>query len=179
VKNKNERRLSSVTKIIISFHIGDKTISIEQELKSGDNLKEVIEKLLLEIEDIEISGKATAGQMRALYRKALDQGWSREMVKEFLEARIGTSNEDEIVGKVSRNEISRLIDEIGGAVEVSGKATVAQMRALWGKALDKGWSREKIRRFLEERLGTSREEEIVGKVDRDTLSRLIDELENL
>ena len=58
--------------------------------------------------------------------------------------------------------------------EVPGKATVGQMRALWGKAFDRGWTRDKVKRYLEEKLGTSREEEIVGKVDKDVLSDIID-----
>jgi len=168
-----------MTKIIISFSIDNKTVSVERELKTGEDLKEVIEKLLLEIEDIGVRGKVTSGQMRALYGKALDQGWSKEKIKEFLEAKLGTSDENEIVGKVDRIEFSRLIDEIDGAIEIPGKATVAQMRALWGKALDKGWSREKVRNFLDEKIGISREEEIVGKINKDTLSYIIDEVENM
>ncbi len=168
-----------MTKIIISFSIDNKTVSVEQEIKTGEDLKEVIERLLLEIENIGVGDKATSGQMRALYGKALDQAWSKEKIKEFLEAKFGTSDENEIVGKVDRFEFSRLIDEIGGAIEIPGKATFAQMRTLWGKALDKGWSREKVRKFLEEKLGTSREEEIVGKIDKDTFSYIIDEVENI
>jgi len=168
-----------MTKIIVSFPIEDKTVRVERELKTGEDLKEAIERLLLEVGDIGVSGKATSGQMRALYGKALDQGWSKERIKEFLEAKLGTSDENEIVGKVDRIEFSRLIDEIGGAVEIPGKATVAQMRALWGKALDKGWSRGKVRKFLEEKLGTSKEEEIVGKIDKDRFSYIIDDVEKM
>lgn len=55
-----------------------------------------------------------------------------------MEERFGTSNEGEIVGKGNRMELSRLIDEFGGAIEMPGKASVVQMRALWGKALGLG-----------------------------------------
>jgi hypothetical protein len=61
--------------------------------------------------------------------------------------------------------------------EVPGKATVAQMRALWGIALSKGWDRERILRFLEEELGTSIEEEIVGKIDIERVSDVIKEID--
>jgi hypothetical protein len=159
-------------RISVSFTIGNKTVKIEREVERKD-LKVEIESLLQEAEDIGGS-KATAGQMRALYGKALDQEWDRERIKLFLEERLGTSNQDKIVGVVERAKISHLIDEIGSMLEVPGKATVGQMRALWGKAFDKGWSRERVKRYLEEKLGTSREEEIVGKIDKDTLSDIID-----
>ncbi len=159
-------------RISVSFPVGDKTVKIEREVERK-KLKEEIEVMLQEAEDIGGS-KATSGQMRALYGKALDQGWDREKIKLFLEEKLGTSDQDEIVGVVERAKISHLIDELGSLLEVPGKATVGQMRALWGKAFDRGWSREKVKRYLEEKLGTSREEEIVGKVDKDTLSDVID-----
>ena len=151
---------------------------MQRGLRTEEDLKGAVEKLLSEVEDIGTTGKATAGQMRALYGKALDKEWDKERIKEFLEENLGTSDEDKIVGVVERLNLSRLIDEIGGAVEVTGKATIVQMRALWGKALDRGWDREKVRRFLETKLGTSKEEKIVGKVDKDKVSRIIDEVES-
>jgi len=168
-----------MTKVNISFSIGDKTVTVERDFQGNPNLKEEVEKLLLEIENIGTNGMATAGQMRALYGKALDRGWDKEKIGKFLEANIGTSDENEIVGKVERLKLSRLIDEIGGAVEVPGKVTVGQMRALWGKTLDKGWNRDKIRKFLETKLGTSKEEEIVGKINKEVFSRIIDEVEDV
>jgi hypothetical protein len=168
-----------MTKITISFPIDNKNVSIERELKTGEDLKETIEKVLLEIEGIKVSGKTTSVQVRALYGKAIDHGWSKEKIKDFLETNLGTVEENEIVGKVDRIEFSILIDKIGGTIETPGKATVAQMRALWGKSLDKGWNRERVRKFLEEKLGTSKEEEIVGKINKEKLSRIIDEVENI
>jgi hypothetical protein len=166
-----------MTKINLSYCIDDKTVSVERELKTGEDLKEAIEKLLLEVEYIRPTSKATSGQMRALYGKALDRGWSKEKIREFLEVKLGTSDENEIVGKIEKLELSRIIDEIGGTIGRPDKVTSGQMRALWGKALDKGWSRDRVRKFLEEKLGTSKEEEIVGRIDRDTFSHIIDEVE--
>ena len=77
----------------------------------------------------------------------------------------------------TRVKISFPQDEIGGAIEVPGKATVAQMRALWGIALSKGWDRGRIQKYLEMGLGTSIEEEIVGKIDIERLSDLIKEID--
>ena len=77
----------------------------------------------------------------------------------------------------TRVKISFPHDEIGGAIEVPGKATVAQMRALWGIALSKGWDRGRIQEFLEMELGTSIEEAIVGKIDIERLSDLIKEID--
>jgi hypothetical protein len=68
-------------------------------------------------------------------------------------------------------------DEIGGAIEVPDKATVAQMRALWGIALSKGWDKERIQKFIEMELGTSKAEEIVGKIDIERVSDLIKEID--
>lgn len=167
-----------MTKITISFTVDNKNVSVERELKVGESLKETIEKIISEIEGIGVTGKATSAQVRALYGKALDHGWSKEKIKEFLNTNLGTSEENDIISKVDRMEFSILIDKIGGAVETPGKATVSQMRALWGKSLDKGWSRERVRKYLEEKLGTSKEEDIVGKIDKEILSRIIDEVEN-
>ncbi|KQC13981.1 MAG: hypothetical protein APR63_06640 [Desulfuromonas sp. SDB] len=168
-----------MTKISISFSVHNKTVNVERELKTEEDLKEVIEKLLIEIEDIGVKGKTTSGQFRALYAKALDYGWSKDKIREFLEAKLDTSEENEIVGKVDRLEFSRLIDEVGGGIESPGKATVSQMSAMWGKALDKGWTRVRVKEFLKSKLGTNKEEEIVGIIDKYKLSNVIDELENL
>jgi hypothetical protein len=165
-----------MTKITISFTVENKNVSVERELKAGEDLKETIEKVFSEIEEVGVSGKATSAQVRALYGKALDHGWSKEKIKEYLKANLGTAEENDIKGKVDRMEFSLLIDKIGGAVETPGKATVGQMRALWGKSLDKGWSREQVRKYLEDKLGTSKEEEIVGKINKETLSQIIDEI---
>jgi hypothetical protein len=165
-----------VTKVTISFSINDKAITVEREIQQGEDMKSIIEQLLLEIESIGITDRATAGQMRALYGKAMDRGWSKEKVKELLNTRFGTSEEGKIVGVVGRAEFSQLIDEIGESGEITGKTTGAQMRIFWGKALDKGWTREKIKDFLEKKLGTNREEEIIGKVDKERFSQIIEEL---
>ncbi len=167
------------TKVKVSFPVNEKTITVEKEIGENENIAHAVNALLAEIDSLEVRvpGKATSEQIRAIYGKAFGRGWDTDRVKSFLEERFGTSNEDEIVGKVDRMELARLIAEIGGAVEMPGKATVAQMRALWGKALGKGWDRERVRTFLEERLETSIEEEIVGKIDRDKLSVVIDEID--
>jgi uncharacterized protein (UPF0335 family) len=167
------------TKVKISFPINEKTITVEKEVGEHENIAQAVNALLAEIDSLEfrVPGKATPEQIRAIYGKAFGRGWDTDRVKSFLEERFGTSNEDEIVGKVDRMELARLIAEIGGAIEMPGKATVAQMRALWGKALGKGWDRERVRSFLEERLGTSIEEEIVGKIDWEKLSAVINEID--
>jgi hypothetical protein len=167
------------TKVKVSFPVNDKTITVEKEVGEHENIAHAVNALLAEIDSLElrVPGRATPEQIRALYGKAFSRDWDKDRVKSFLEERFGTSNEDEIVGRVDRMELSRLIGEIGGAIEMPGKATVAQMRALWGKALGKSWDRERVRAFLEERLGTSIEEEIVGKIDREKLSVVIDEID--
>ena len=167
------------TKVKISFPVNEKNVMVEREVGEHENIAQAVNALLTEIDSLEfrVPGKATPEQIRAIYGKAFGRGWDTDRVKSFLEERFGTSNEDEIVGKVDRMELARLIAEIGGAIEMPGKATVAQMRALWGKALGKGWDRERVRSFLEERLGTSIEEEIVGKIDWEKLSAVINEID--
>ena len=164
------------TKVKISFPVDEKTIAVEKEISELENISQAINVLLSEIDPLSGLGKASSHQLRVLYGKALDRGWDRESVRRYLEERFGTSDEDEIIVKVNKKELSELIDEIGGAMEMPGMATATQLRALWGKALGKGWNREEVKKFLERKLGTSVEEDIVGKIDRDRLSSVIDEL---
>lgn len=167
------------TKVKISFPMDEKTITVERDVIGDDGIAQVINTLLSEIGSFKAIGKATQEQVKALYGKAYGKGWDKDRITSFLEQRFGTSDGNEIVGKVDKLELSRVIDEIGGAIEVPGKATVAQMRALWGIALGKGWDRERIQKFLEENFGTSVEEEIVGKIDIEKLSDIISELDLL
>jgi len=157
----------------------EKTITVERDVIGDESIAQMINTLLSEIDSFKAIGKATQEQMKALYGKAYGKGWDKDRITGFLERRFGTSDENEIVGNVDKLELSRVIDEIGGAIEVPGKATVAQMRALWGIALGKGWDRERIQKFLEENFGTSVEEEIVGKVDIEKLSDIISEIDLL
>jgi hypothetical protein len=167
------------TKVKISFPMDEKTVSVERAVVESESIAQVINSLLSEIDSFRAIGKATQEQIRALYGKAYGRGWDKDRITSFLEERFGTSDGNEMVGRVDKLELSRAIDEIGGAIEIPGKATVAQMRALWGKALGKGWDRERIQKFLEDKLGTSVEEEIVGKIDIDTVSDVISEIDEV
>ena len=171
-----------MTKVSIAFALGSRTVTVEREAGPENDVKTAVAALLGEVEEIALPGKASPGQLRALWGVALGkQGWEKEKVKSFLKERLGTSSRQEIVGVVDKAVISRLIDEIGG-VETDGgeedpdKASSAQLRALWGKALSKGWDRERVKKFLQEKLETSREKEIVGKADRKFVSSLIDQI---
>lgn len=171
-----------MTKVAISFPLGSRTVSLERETTPGEEVKAAVRSLLSELEEIAIPGKATPSQLRALWAKAINQlGWDKERVKSFLKERLGTSSKSGIIGVIDKEEVSRLIDEINGNGNGdkfdSGKATAAQIRALWGKALGKGWERERVKAFLEEKLSTSDEEAIVGKADRALVSSVIDEIE--
>ena len=165
------------TKVKISFPQDEKTITVERDVVENETIAQVINNQLLEISTIKAIGKATQEQIRALYGKAYGKGWDKDRITSFLEERFGTKDGNELIGKIDKLELSRVIDEIGGAIEVPGKATVAQMRALWGIALSKGWDRERILRFLEEELGTGIGEEIVGKIDIERVSDLIKEID--
>ncbi|MGC9444136.1 MAG: hypothetical protein ACP5E9_04295 [Candidatus Methanospirareceae archaeon] len=167
------------TKVRVSFPVNEKTIAVEKEISELENISQTINDLLAEIGPLSGLGKATSQQLRAVYGKALERGWERERIQRFLEERFGTSDENEIIGKVDKERLSSLIDEIGGAIETPGMATATQMRALWGKALGNGWNREEVKQFLEKKLGTSVENDIVGKIERDRLSSVIDELGTL
>ncbi len=169
-----------MTKVSISFALGTRTVTVERETE--EEVKTSVSSLLSEVEEISLPGKASSGQLRALWGVAMGKmGWEKEKVKSFLKEHLGTSSRQEIVGVVDKAELSRLIDEIGGGEtaeveEDPDKASSAQLRALWGKALSKGWDRERVKKFLEEKLETSREKEIVGKADKKFISSLIDEV---
>ena len=171
-----------MTKVSIMFALGSRTVTVEREAAAEEEVKTAVSSLLAEVEEIALPGKASSGQLRALWGVAMGkQGWEKEKVKAFLNEHLGTSSRQEIVGVVDKAEISRLIDEIGGNDKIvesddPDKASAAQLRALWGKALGKGWDRERVKKFLEEKLNTSREEEIVGKADKKFVSGLIEEL---
>ena len=165
------------TKVKISFPHDEKTITVERDVAENSSIAQEINSLLLEVDSIKAIGKASQEQIRALYGKAYGKGWDKERIASFLEERFGTKDGNELIGKIDKLELSRVIDEIGGAIEVPGKATVAQMRALWGIALGKGWDRGRIQKYLEMGLGTSIEEEIVGKIDIERLSDLINEID--
>lgn len=171
-----------MTKVSISFAMGGRTVTVEREAGPDEEVKTAVQSILSAVEEIALPGKASSGQLRALWGKAMgNRGWDKEKVKGFLKERLGTSSRQEIVGVVDKTEISLLIDEIGGGDTVEsngdpGKASAAQIRALWGKALGQGWERERVKRFLEEKLNTSREDEIVGKADKELVSGLIEEI---
>jgi len=157
----------------LSFEIGEKMISLKQDLEPEEDVAAAVSRILKEVETVEEPGRATAGQLRALYARASSAGWSKEKVKGYLEEKLGTSAADAIVGVADRKEFSRLINEVY-APEVPGKATAAQMRALWGKALGKGWGRDKVRDFLKEKVGAGRDEQIIGCVDQSLVSSAIE-----
>ncbi len=151
--------------LTLSFEIGEKMLTLKRELKPGEDAAAAVSRLLQEVEGVEDPGKATAAQLRALYARASAAGWSKEQVKEYLEEKLGTSLPAEIVGTADRREFSRLINQVY-APEVPGKATASQMRVLWAKALSKGWDRDRVRGFLEEKVGAGRDEKIIGCVDQ-------------
>ena len=162
--------------VSVSFEVGDKMITLKREIAAGEEIRNAVNALLKESETIGAPGKASASQLRALYARAFAAGWDKEKVKEMLSNKLGTSSRDDIVGVVEKQVLSRLIDEIGPAPEVPGKATAGQVKALWGKALSKGWDRDRIRIFLQEKIGVSRDDQIVGQVDRKLISSIIDQL---
>lgn len=132
------------TKVKISFPLDEKTVSVERDVVESESIAQVINSLLSEIDSFRTIGKATSDQIRALYGKAYGRGWDKERITSFLEQRFGISDGNEIVGRVDKLELSRAIDEIGGAIEIPGKATVAQMRACgvkpWAKVgIEKGF----------------------------------------
>lgn len=170
-----------MTAVTVSFAVGNKTVSVQRET-APEEVKATVRALLSEVEEIALPDKATSGQFRALWAKAVvQQGWDKEKVKSFLQEKLGTSRKGEIVGVVDKARLSGLIDELAdnggpaGEAESAG-ATSGQLRALWARALGKGWNRDEVRAFLEKKLGCSDDAEIVGKVGRELLSGLIDEL---
>ena len=162
--------------VSVSFEAGDKMITLKREMERDEDIQGALTALLKESGEISARGKASSSQLRALYARAFATGWDKEKVKEMLKNKLGTSSGNEIVGVVEKPVLSRLIDEIGSAPEVPGKATAGQVKALWGKALSKGWQRDRIRTFLQEKIGVSRDDQIVGQIDRELISSIIDQL---
>ena len=162
--------------VSVSFEVGDKMITLKREIEAGEDIQKTLTVLLKESEEINARGKAGSSQLRALYARAFAAGWDKEKVEEMLRNKLGTSSGNQIVGVVEKQVLSRLIDEIGPAPEVPGKATAGQVKALWGKALSKGWDRDRIRIFLQEKIGVSRDDQIVGQIDRKLISSIIDQL---
>ncbi len=162
--------------VSLSFEIGEKMVTLKQDLEPAEDVAAAVSRLLGEVEAVGEPGKVTAGQLRALYARASSAGWSKEQVREYLEKNLGTSRADEIVGVADRKEFSRLINGVY-APEVPGKATAAQMRALWAKALNKGWRREKVRGFLQEKVGAERDEQIIGCLDQALVASAIEAIE--
>ena len=162
--------------VSVSFEIGDRMITLRREIEAGEGIQKVVTSLLKESEELSAPGRASAAQFRALYARAFAAGWDKEKVKEMLKSKLSTSSRNEIVGVVEKQVLSRLIDEIGPPPEVPGKATAGQVKAFWGKALSKGWERDRIRAFLQEKLGVSRDSQIVGQVDKKLISSVIDQL---
>ena len=162
--------------VSVSFEVGDKMITLKREIEAGEGIQKAVTALLKESEEIGVPGKASPAQFRALYARALAAGWDKEKVKDMLKNKLGTSSGNQIVGVVEKQVLSRIIDEIGPAPEVPGKATAGQVKALWGKALSKGWDRDRIRIFLQEKIGVSRDDQIVGQLDKKLISSVIDEL---
>lgn len=161
--------------LTLSFEIGEKMVTLKQELEPTEDTAAAVGRLLAELETIGEPGKATTGQLRALYARAAAAGWEKSRVKEYLEEKLGTSVADEIVGVADRKEFSRLINGIVPP-DVPGKATAAQMRVLWAKALNKGWKRDRVRAFLQEKVGAGRDERIIGCVDQGLVSAVIEEI---
>jgi hypothetical protein len=161
--------------LTLSFEIGEKMITLKQDLEPTEDVAAAISRILAELEAVGQPGKATVGQLRALYARATSVGWEKSRVREYLEKNVGTSVSDDIIGVADRKEFSRLISEIAPP-EVPGKATAAQMRALWARALSKGWQREKVRSFLQEKVGAARDEQIIGCLDQGLVSAAIDEI---
>lgn len=157
----------------LSFEIGEKMVTVKAELEPGEEIAAALDRLLKEIDAVAVPGKASAGQLRALYARASSAGWEKGRVKEYLEQNLGTSASDEIVGTADRKELSRLIAGIE-IPEVPGKATAAQMRALWAKALSKGWPRERVRNFLQEKVGAGWDDKIIGCIDQVLVDRAIE-----
>ncbi|MEA1928969.1 MAG: hypothetical protein U9N73_12255 [Candidatus Auribacterota bacterium] len=162
--------------VSVSFESGDKMITLKRDIESGEEIRKVVSALLKEAQEVGVPGKASPAQLRAIYARAIASGWNKEKVKEMLKNKLGTSSRNEIVGMVDKQDLSRLIDEIGPAPEVEGKATSGQLKALWAKALSKGWERARIRTFLQEKIGADKDGQIVGHVDRKLVSSLIDQL---
>ena len=162
--------------VSVSFEIGDKMVTLKREIESDEPIQKAVNALLKESEEIGVPGKGSLPQLHALYARAFAAGWNKGKVKEMLMDKLGTSSRNEIVGVVEKKVLSRLIDEIGPAPEVPGKATAGQVKALWGKALSKGWERARIRTFLQEKLGVSQDAQIVGHVDKKLISSVIDQL---
>lgn len=162
--------------VSLSFEVGSKMVTLKQELEPAEDVLAAVSRLLKESEAVEEPGKATVGQLRALYARASGAGWSKDQVREYLEKKLGTSLADEIIGVADRKEFSRLINEVY-APEVPGKATAAQMRVFWAKALNKGWRRDKVRTFLQEKVGAGRDEQIIGCIDQALVSAAIDAIE--
>ncbi len=163
--------------VSVSFEVGDKTVSLKQEIGPETSVREALTSLIEEAGEIGQSGKATVAQLRALYARAHQSGWEKQKVKELLEKDLGTSLSDEIVGVVEKKRLSRLINGIAPIEEVPGKVTAGQMRALWAKALSKGWERAQVREFLQKKLGAVRDDRIIGVIDKKLLSSAIDEIE--
>ncbi|MFH1038599.1 MAG: hypothetical protein V1789_08045 [PVC group bacterium] len=163
--------------VSVSFKVGDKMVTLKQEIAPETSAREALSSLLGESEEIGPLGKVTVAQLRALYARAHQAGWDKQKVKELLEKDLGTSLSDEIIGVVDRKRFSRLIDGLGAAEEVPGKATAGQMRALWAKALSKGWERDRVKVFLQTKVGADRDDRIIGVIDKSLVSSVIDEIE--
>ena len=95
----------------ITFSLAGKTITLERELKNI-NFRDEFEAFLQDVDMIRRTTKTTRGQVSALYAKLLNRGWKREEIQRYLEEKLGTSNEDEIVGKVDKATFSFIIDNV-------------------------------------------------------------------
>ena len=160
----------------LSFEIGEKMVVLKQELDPAEETAAALSRLLKEIDNLGKPGQASVGQLRALDARASSAGWEQSRVREYLEKNLGSSVSDEIVGVADRKELSRLINEIE-IPEVPGKATAAQMRVLWAKALNKGWPRDQVRNFLQEKVGAERDDQIIGCIDQALVSSAIAAIE--
>ena len=162
--------------ISVSFEAAGRQITLKREVEKGGSIFKTVRLLLEEARQIEAPDTASRAQMRALYARAASAGWEKDNVKNLLQENLGTSSGREIVGIKKKAELSRLIDSIGPAPEISDKATAGQLKVLWGKALKKGWERDRIRTFLKEKVGVSKDAQIVGKIDREKVEALIEEI---
>jgi len=170
-------------KVSVSFEWEGRTVALEETVEGERKFKDAVKNLLEESRVLLNPGTASPAQVRAFWAKASVAGIEKEQARSLLEEKFGTSRREELVGKVQARELSDLIKSISGddisrpaPEEKPGMATVKQVRAFWGKALARGWDRAKVREFLSQRIGTIRDEEIIGKVAYGRFEDLIKEV---
>lgn len=104
--------MGMTTKVKLSFPVDEKTITVERDVIGDESIAPMIDTVLSEIGSFKAVGKATQEQIKALYGKAYGKGWGKDRITSFLEERFGTSDGNELVGKVDREKLSDSISEI-------------------------------------------------------------------